>query len=440
MLAVFFAIYLIVKNGIYRDIDNDLQQEINDLLTEITVTPQGFAVEQEEWYEKEHNTLNINPIFIQFTNTAGQYSDRSPNLKQNHLKFQAQGGSDSFYNAVLNGLPVRQAQVAVKYKSEIVGYMLVATPLQDAMATLNALQETLLITYPMLLLVLFAVASLLAGSSISPVNSIINTATRISHNNLSARIPYPKYRDELYTLSQTINSLLSRIENAVAREKQFTSHASHELRTPLAVIKGTLEVLVRKPRSQEEFTEKIQYCISELDRINHLVDQLLLLARFESQRQEVKIESTNLNLVFLEAAARNAAALTAKNIKLTAAIPPELMMITDGYLLSVVLDNILSNAVKYSGTGSSITVKCTQGKSGMQLEITDTGFGIAPEDIASVLLPFFRSRPEQHKNSTGSGLGLSIVQRICEMLGIAFTIKSNINTGTTVTLAFAGTA
>ncbi|MFY7810483.1 MAG: histidine kinase dimerization/phospho-acceptor domain-containing protein, partial [Flavobacterium sp.] len=93
-------------------------------------------------------------------------------------------------------------------------------------------------------------------------------------NNFSARIPLPVNKDELYYLSSTINSLLTRIETAIAREKQFTTDASHELRTPLAVIKGTLEVLIRKPRTSFEYQEKIIYCIKEIDTINQLIDSI----------------------------------------------------------------------------------------------------------------------------------------------------------------------
>lgn len=104
----------------------------------------------------------------------------------------------------------------------------------------------------------------------------------------------------MYVLSENINNLLNRIESAIDREKQFTSDASHELRTPLAVIKGTMEVLIRKPRNQQEYEEKIQFCISEVNRLNHMVDQLLLLARFENQKQNVKQETIYLNALILD--------------------------------------------------------------------------------------------------------------------------------------------
>ena len=99
--------------------------------------------------------------------------------------------------------------------------------------------------------------SFFAGRSIKPVTNIIKTSSQITKDNLTTRIELPNNKDELFTLSKTINDLLERMEEAVEREKQFTSDASHELRTPLAVIKGTLEVLVRKPREKQEYEEKL---------------------------------------------------------------------------------------------------------------------------------------------------------------------------------------
>src|SRR5512139_762628 len=95
------------------------------------------------------------------------------------------------------------------------------------------------------------------------------------------RIELPANKDEIYTLTSTINQLLDRLEDAVLREKQFTSDASHELRTPLAAIKGTLEVLIRKPREVEQYESKISYCIIEVDRMSTIIDQLLMLARYD---------------------------------------------------------------------------------------------------------------------------------------------------------------
>ena len=123
------------------------------------------------------------------------------------------------------------------------------------------LKNILLISFPIILILLFLIARFFAGKSIQPIRTVIETSNKITKDNLQTRIPLPQNKDELYILSQNINNLLDRIENAIEREKQFTSDASHELRTPLAVIKGTMEVLIRKPRNQQEYEDKIQFCI-----------------------------------------------------------------------------------------------------------------------------------------------------------------------------------
>ena len=178
-------------------------------------------------------------------------------------------------------------------------------------------EEILIIAYPLILIVLFFIARFIAGRSIKPISSIIKTSNIITKDNLTSRIPLPQNKDELFVLSQTINNLLDRIETAIEREKQFTSDASHELRTPLTVIKGTLEVLIRKPRNHAEYEEKINFCVKEVNRLNHLVDQLLLLARFENQIQTLKLENVYLNALFLDTIARYSSSIQSKKINVS---------------------------------------------------------------------------------------------------------------------------
>ena len=433
LLAV---IFFIVKAGVYNDLDQDLTKEMDDLLTEITITGNGFSVIPEEWHEKEHNTLDINPIFIQFTTASGELFDRSPNLKQSTLLFRKTGSGRIFYDSTLSGKQVRQAQLPVTWKNNIVGYILVAAPLEDATAVLQNLEKAILIAYPLLLLILFSIASLLAGRSIRPVNDIIYTARKISHESLSSRIPFPKHKDELYSLSQTINDLLSRIENAVIREKQFTSHASHELRTPLAVIKGTLEVLIRKKRNEEEMVETVRDAINELDRVNLSVDQLLLLARFESQKEAAKIESISLNAAFLEVISRYSSIIKDREIQLNCLIGSNVYVMADTYLLSIILDNLISNAIKYSDRGAHVDIQTRIIAGTTALEIRDSGIGIASDELEKIFSPFYRSDAESHISVKGSGLGLSIVKRICQLLDVQIQLESQLNEGTKVTLIF----
>jgi signal transduction histidine kinase len=245
----------------------------------------------------------------------------------------------------------------------------------------------------------------------------------------------PQNRDELFVLSQTINNLLDRIETAVEREKQFTSDASHELRTPLTVIKGTLEVLIRKPRDAAEYEEKINFCVKEVNRLNHLVDQLLLLARFENQKQTLKIEKVYLNAIFLDIIARSSSTIQSKKINVTAEFFQDYYIETDSYLFSIIINNLISNALKYSNSDDSLTIKIVHNGAKIECHIIDSGIGIPTEDLERIFNQFYRSKSSDHPEIKGTGLGLSIVRRLCSLLNITVAITSQENKGTTVILS-----
>jgi signal transduction histidine kinase len=301
---------------------------------------------------------------------------------------------------------------------------------------LQKLKDILLISFPLILIALFFIARLIAGRSIKPVVAITQTSSRITRDNLKDRIDLPQNRDELYVLSKTINDLLDRIENAVEREKQFTSDASHELRTPLAVLKGTMEVLVRKPRNQAEYEEKIGFCVKEVDRLNHLVDELLLLARFENQKLNAKYEDVYLNALILDVLALHSQDVKEKKIKVISSFDKEYYTWSDHYLIGIILSNILSNAIKYSNESGEIEIQFIGEAEALLCRISDNGIGISEDDIGKILQPFYRSQAYNHPKVKGVGLGLSIVNRLCTLLKIDFSIESKEKVGTTVNIRF----
>jgi signal transduction histidine kinase len=314
------------------------------------------------------------------------------------------------------------------------GYLLVAVSQQEAITILNNLFIILLLSYPITLILLFIVARIITARSIKPILNIIETTGKISQEDLNFRIELPKKKDELQLLSQTINELLDRIQNAVEREKQLTSDASHELRTPLAVIKGTLEVLIRKPRNQAEYLEKIDFCIKEVDRLNNLVSELLLLARFENQKQNIQREDISLNAIILDELSRYSDKIKNKQIVVKHNFTEDYIIKSDQYLISIIFGNLISNALKYSNQNGEISINLHNENSLVIVSIIDNGIGIKKDNIDKVFDPFFRSFPNNHPEIKGTGLGLSIVKRVCILLDINVIIESEENIGTKVIL------
>jgi signal transduction histidine kinase len=437
IFVVFFSIYSIVKISVYSHINDDIKSEVNKHLTEVEIKGNHIGlIHNDEWREREHNTVAVNPVFVQFYDEKGNLAEKSPNLKIYTLIFNQNIGDNEFFDTKLVKKSIRQIQVPIFQNSVKKGYLLVAMSLEDAKMVLHNLSQILIFSYPLILLVLFVIARLIAGRSIKPINSIIKTSNIITRDNLKSRIPLPQNRDELYTLSQTINNLLDRIENTIEREKQFTSDASHELRTPLTIIKGTLEVLIRKPRNQEEYQEKINFCVSEVNRLNHLVDQLLLLARFENQNKSLKIEKVCLNAVILDTISRYSSIIQSKKIHISTEFIKEYYVDNDAYLLAIIINNLVSNSLKYSNENANLNIVITDEKDRIECHIIDSGIGIPAEDLQKIFNQFYRSKTIEHTGIKGSGLGLSIVKRLCILLKIDIKITSKENIGTTVFLSF----
>lgn len=437
ILVVFFAIYKVINYSVNKHINDEILEEVNKHIKEVEIDRYNtYLIQVDQWREREHNTVNVNPVFVQFLDLNNQLIDKSPNLKGLQLQHFSSSYDNKFVDTFLNKKPIRQIQVPLYEDKKVIGYLFIAMSLDDAQMILPNVSNTLLLSFPLILILLFLITRLIAGRSIRPITLITATSSKITKDNLKERIVLPQNKDELYILSKTINELLDRIENAVEREKQFTSDASHELRTPLTVLKGTLEVLIRKPRNQSEYEEKIKFGISEVNRLNNLVDQLLLLARFDNQNQTVKIEKVFLNALILDILTRYSHKINNKQIKLIHSFSKEFYVVSDYYLISIIISNILSNAIKYSNENESITIALLEQDATIHCVISDNGIGIAKEDLDKIVNPFYRSNPTLHPEIKGSGLGLSIVKRLTELLNISFEVQSEINKGTSVILSF----
>ena len=437
--AVYLVVFGVVRNQVYSDLDRNLRYEAAKHLKEISLVDSTIRFSHMgEWQEREHREVQVDPVFIQVNDRRGRLMDRSPNLKHDQLTFASTPNSPTPLNSLLRGKVIRQVQVPVAGQAgrAPTGYLLAAISAEAAQRGLDSLRMVLLGSFPLVLLVLFGIARGLAGRNIAPIAAITATTDRITRHNLAARIALPPRPDELHTLATAINGLLQRIERAVEREKQFTADASHELRTPLAVLKGTLEVLIRKPRTSAEYVENITLSIREINRLTHLVDQLLLLARFENDTKNLNQQELSVLSSVHDVLHRQRNEVNARQIRVDVDDAGTTALTSDPYLVDLILDNVLANAVKYSPAGSLITVGLYQGADGLCCTITDQGIGIRPDDLERIFNPLFRSDALAHKEIGGTGLGLSIVAKACALLNIRLDVQSELGQGSTFALHF----
>ena len=436
---VFLLIYLVANFTVVRNIDRELQLEVDKHKGEIFLVDGKIRfLYLNEWKQMEHTQLQLNPIFIEIVDLEGNSMDRSPNLGENHLTFSPEKAkSEEAWTQKIGSREVRQRQIPLLNAGKQEGYLLLAKSFEDSRELLDNLRNVLLLIYPLILVSLYLSMRYLAGKSIEPLEKISLKTNQITQQNLNERVPETGTNDEIGQLTRAINSLLGRLEQAMQREKQFTSDASHELRTPLAVLRGTLEVLIRKPRSAEEYETKVKTALVSIDRMSAMLDQLLALARVENGKNLVKEE---LELItFLEELADKITEEQAHPIQFQSLVGVPIYVATHEKSLEMILQNLLENAVKYSKNGGEVFLRVGKEKEAF-IEVVDSGTGIASEYLEQIFDPFFRVQEALDHGIPGTGLGLAIVKKLAQESSIRLSVSSEKGKGSTFRLDFSETS
>ncbi|MBD3630856.1 HAMP domain-containing sensor histidine kinase [Cyclobacterium sp.] len=436
MAFVFGMIFFIVRGTVIQNLDSDLSYEAEKHLNEIEFVKDSIQfINKQEWQEREHTETQVNPVFIQLNDKEGTVMDRSPNLKQDFLTFQ--GGSDGgYYNAELTEIPIRQVQLPITNNGQVKGYIIAAISSESAFSVIFRLQEVLMVSYIVILVGLYFMSRYLAGRSVRPIQEMTRTITHITQNNLNERVYLPKNQDEIHFLSSSFNDLLERIQKAIEKEKQFTSDASHELRTPLATLRGTLEVLIRKPRSQQEYEEKILYSLKEIDRMTATLEQLLMLARLETSAGSKKESFIPISTLLEESISRFKNLIKEKKLKINLSINLSEKALLPHFYSNIIVDNILNNAIKYSNNGGTISISVDIVGGRIICNVKDEGIGIKEEDLNNIYDSFYRSDALSHRQIPGNGLGLAIAKKCANAIQAELNVSSTFGQGTNVMITF----
>jgi heavy metal sensor kinase len=307
----------------------------------------------------------------------------------------------------------------------------------------KALRRTLIllgVAIPLALLLGSYGGLLLANQALRPVDRITRAAEQIAAGDLSERVPEPARMDELGRLAGTFNYMIARLQAAFERQKQFTSDASHELRTPLAVMRGDIEITLRRERSAEEYKRALTSNLEEIMRLSRLVEDLLMLARGDAGRIELRCESIDLNDICRRMAEYITPLADQRDQTLIYEPPPgaetaPVMISADLLRIKQLFLNLLDNAIKYTPRRGRVTLGLKTEDKVAVITVADTGRGIPPEDMPHIFERFFRrSAKTADRTAAGFGLGLSIVKWIVDSHGGRIEAKSEVGKGTEFTV------
>jgi signal transduction histidine kinase len=215
-------------------------------------------------------------------------------------------------------------------------------------------------------------------------------------------------------LGLSLNALLDRLEDSLARQRQFVSAVSHDIRTPLTIIKGDIEVALMRERTPGEYAEVLSSNLEEVERIHRLVDDLVTLARADYGELGLNMRSVALGSLVAELRESFADAARRKGLILESYLEGEVHIEGDRARLRQLFYNLIDNAIHYTPNGGRIEVTLTSShdRDEAQVRIRDTGIGIAPRDLPHIFEPFYRGTPSRRTQHNGYGLGLSICDHI----------------------------
>jgi two-component system sensor histidine kinase QseC len=276
---------------------------------------------------------------------------------------------------------------------------------------------------PMAIVLIWAIV----GSVFEPLEASARDVALRSPDDLR-EVGVGRAPQEVRPLLDALNQLLARVRSALERERTFTADAAHELRTPLAAIRTTAQVLGDATGS-EDIKSSVQDLLEGVDRSSRVVDQLLLMARMDS-RHPGEMSEMDLEPVVLgeyEAQRRYA---QVRGVALEMDVRPTWVR-GNADRLRILLRNLVDNALRYTPKGGTVRVACGPGTTGPELTVSDSGVGIPVEVRDRVFERFFRVIGN---DATGSGLGLSIVQRIAEDHGARIEMRDGLN-GAGITFA-----
>lgn len=292
----------------------------------------------------------------------------------------------------------------------------------------------LLVIVPAGLLASVLVGRWMARLALRPLARVAEVAHTIDVAALQRRLPIRGAHDELDEVAAAFNDTLGRLENAVGEMRQFSTALAHELRTPLSALRGEIELAMRDAQGDDPATRQLASQLEEIDKLNRLIDQILMLARAETG--EIALTRARVDLGALAGAVIDQIELVAhaKGIELHYEPVAGVCVVGDEPWLTRLLLNLLDNAIKFTSAGGHIAVAVSRDDDMARLTVQDSGAGIPANAIPHVFDRFFRADPARPPGVDGVGLGLSLVKWIVDEHHGQIAVSSELGRGSTFTV------
>jgi len=434
ILAIFsFSLYKALEISTLDKLQATLKVIILDVTDDLLEKEQISAVTLDE--EKEYK---FEPLFIRILDN----NNHEKLIQTSNFPEDIEHNDNYLKNLELNTITFEEqnnylvSRIKIDFHKEKIVIIEIATTKEILTSTLEDILYILSFILPIVLIFSILGGNFLIYKSFLPIENILLELKQINAKDLSARLKSNKNKDEINQLVEEVNSLLKRLESSFEKISQFSSDASHELKTPLTIIRGEIEVALRKERSIDEYKSILNSSLNEIIIIEKTINDLLFLAKNE---KDILIDSQE-DIYFDEIIDEsiNEVKSFAKLNQIEINFILEDTIEYKGYfnLLKIALKNVLKNAIQFSHKNSQIIVKSYKKGSFFEISVQDFGIGIEKNEQIKIFEKFYRTDKSRNKNSGGTGLGMSILKKIVDIHKGKINIHSKENIGTTITISF----
>lgn len=433
-------LYLRLKHQLVKEVDRLLLDEADELAEILVKNPRGGTPLKN--FEVGVATRNYYPIYFKILDRDGASLYISEGFKEikyalnDKIMSNARNGkkTEESVHSPNRRTPYRIVNTPVYREGSLAYIIQLGTHLRFVRKSLSHFKRNLLAAFPIVLILGTLGGWALARKSLSPIGYIASKAKSITSQNLSERLVQRGTKDEMDDLIRTINEMIARLEESFMRMAEFTADASHELKTPICALKGEAEVLLSKARSTEEYQEGLVHFIDRFDRLNRMINDLILLSKSDSSQVELNIVPLRVDLLIQDLGDLFKALAEQKNIALKMDSLQETVVMGDKICFQQLFTNLIDNAVKFTPEKGSIRIRIEKNEDFVQVKVMDTGIGIPKEEQENIFKRFYRVDKSRSKETGGVGLGLSIAEWIAHAHHGKIEVQSEINKGSTFTV------
>jgi len=330
--------------------------------------------------------------------------------------------------------PIRYLVMRVPGAGFEIGGLVVATALTNIAFGPAQLLGSMLFILPVILLGSIAIGYLLAGTSLRPLNGMMEELKAITDGrSLHRRLAVPATGDELASLARSANQMIGRLEQSFDSLRRFSADASHELKTPLMILRAGVERALTNPDTPTENLEDLDRVLEEINRMTEMIDNLLTLARVDEGRAALALTECDVNALVADMAETAEILAEPDRIRVSVGVPeqPVLLPIDRGRIQQLLL-NLVTNAIKYTPAGGTVSIRLADENDIVTIAVHDTGVGIPAKDLPHIFDRFYRADVARSRSGgrPGVGLGLAITKWIAEAHGGTITATSRPGRGT----------